>query len=276
DNQPIVLVPANAPQQRQTVSGENQRGQRPVLEPNGERFAWAQWQPGSRTLTIQIQTFTQPLSTNVVTLYDNDPIIDRHNYPNWGDNRLVFSAQALGAPARDLWMLNIPPEAGLNPELSGSQLARLTSDAANETWSAFTPDHTALVYVETRNEVTDLMRLNLANLERTPLTQNANELIESAPDVSVDNEVVFAARAAEDETSDIYIIPLDGSAAATQVIDLGPQDIQPRFSPDGRYIVFSSDVAGNWDVFIFDRETEAFYAMANDPNSIDIANDWRE
>ena len=69
-------------------------------------------------------------------------------------------------------------------------------------------------------------------------------------------------------------MPADGSGEAALLFDLGDQDIKPRFSPDGRYIAFTSNRNGNWDVFIYDRSTGEYYSLETNPRTTDIVNDW--
>ncbi|MEP0762223.1 MAG: PD40 domain-containing protein, partial [Chloroflexota bacterium] len=67
-------------------------------------------------------------------------------------------------------------------------------------------------------------------------------------------------------------IPAAGGAPEP-LITSDADDIQPRFSPDGRFAVFSSNRTGNWDVFIYELETETLYQVTYAPHT-DVANDW--
>jgi Tol biopolymer transport system component len=69
------------------------------------------------------------------------------------------------------------------------------------------------------------------------------------------------------------MIPSSGAAPAEKIIESDANDIAPRFSPDGGYIVFSSDRTGNWDVFIYEIATQTIYQVTTGPHT-DIANDW--
>ncbi|KAB2860169.1 MAG: hypothetical protein F9K46_10430, partial [Anaerolineae bacterium] len=109
------------------------------------------------------------------------------------------------------------------------------------------------------------------------LTTDVDELVESQPDWSPDGtQIVFSGTSAGANTSDIYMMPADGSAPPSVLVDFGPHDTQPRWSPDGRYIVFNSDILEGigTDVYIYDLETQTTYAVTNDPRSQDEANDW--
>ena len=68
-------------------------------------------------------------------------------------------------------------------------------------------------------------------------------------DVSPDGkQIVF------DLLGDIYVMPIDGSGggAATRIAGGAAFDMQPRFSPDGKRIAFSSDRDGLWNIWTMD------------------------
>ncbi len=68
-------------------------------------------------------------------------------------------------------------------------------------------------------------------------------------DVSPDgSEIVF------DLLGDLYLLPISGGTARR--ITSGPAfDIQPRFSPDGRHISFTSDRSGGDNIWYMDRDS---------------------
>lgn len=316
DNQPIVIYRLSDGVSL-PVSNEGLRGQNPVLAPGRDRFAYAQYLTGSRSLAIQLQNIGFPELIDITSLYPPAILLATPNYPAWSGDNLAFAAPEFGRGKHDIWLLEIggvtaatavpsfgqeqsptpsatftatasltpegfqpsptPDGPTMTPTLPPSNLSRLTDNAADNIWPTFDPTGTALVYVQMLNGVTDLMVVNINSKAIFALTENGNQLIESAPDWGGNNEIVFSsAIQGSEDASDIYIMQADGSAEPTQLFDFGPQDIQPRFSPDGKYIVFSSNINGNWDVFIYNRETQEIYGVATNPDSIDIANDWSE
>ena len=67
-------------------------------------------------------------------------------------------------------------------------------------------------------------------------------------DVSPDGqEIVF------DLLGDIYSLPIDGGEATLLLGGL-PYEVQPRFSPDGKHISFTSDRGGGDNIWVMDRE----------------------
>ena len=85
-------------------------------------------------------------------------------------------------------------------------------------------------------------------------------------DVSPDGrEVVF------DLLGDLYVIPIEGGDARALTSGFG-WDMQPRYSPDGRFIAFTSDRAGGDNIWIMNRDgsdpkqvTEESFRLLNSP-----------
>ena len=70
-------------------------------------------------------------------------------------------------------------------------------------------------------------------------------------DVSPDGkEIVF------DLLGDLYLLPIDGGTAR-RITSGAAFDVQPRFSPDGSRIAFTSDRAGGDNIWIIGRDGSA-------------------
>ncbi len=83
----------------------------------------------------------------------------------------------------------------------------------------------------------------------TKLALDTNEGTWMNVDVSPDGKrIVF------DLLGDIYTMPIDGSgsAPATRIAGGSVFDVQPRFSPDGKRIAFTSDRDGLWNIWTMD------------------------
>ena len=58
-----------------------------------------------------------------------------------------------------------------------------------------------------------------------------------------------------DLLGDIYVMPIGGGATPATRMPSGPAfDMQPRFSPDGKRIAFTSDRDGLWNIWTMDVE----------------------
>lgn len=121
------------------------------------------------------------------------------------------------------------------------------------------------------------------------LTTDGNALRERAPDWSSDGRrVVFEGTTVNTDDlddydsydSDIYIID-DVFAADPKPRLLFPlddeeesaRDMQPRFSPDGTHITFTSDRTGGWEIYILEIATGEIFQVTNN-DQIDMVSDW--
>ncbi|MGH2524417.1 MAG: TolB family protein, partial [Anaerolineales bacterium] len=56
---------------------------------------------------------------------------------------------------------------------------------------------------------------------------------------------------------EIYLLALEGRSKPVQITSGPESKVAPKFSPDGAWLVFAQDYAGdeNFDLFIYDRQT---------------------
>ncbi|MBN1285798.1 MAG: PD40 domain-containing protein [Anaerolineae bacterium] len=124
----------------------------------------------------------------------------------------------------------------------------------------------------------------------TPLTTDGNALRERAPDWSPNGRsLVFEGTTVNIDDkgdydgydSDIYIIDdVFAAGAAPRLLfpldtDETARDMQPRFSPDGKYIAFSSNRTGSWEIYIMEVATGTLYQVTNN-DQINMVGDWGE
>ena len=77
-------------------------------------------------------------------------------------------------------------------------------------------------------------------------------------DVSPDgNTLVF------DLLGDIYTMPISGGEATKLTSDIAWQ-MQPRFSPDGKHIAFTSDQGGGDNIWVMDVDGSNQHAVTNE------------
>lgn len=91
-------------------------------------------------------------------------------------------------------------------------------------------------------------KVDAAHGPQKEVTITTNEGTWMSVDVSPDGkEIVF------DMLGDIYIMPISGGKA--KVLRTGrPYEVQPRFSPDGKYISFTSDAGGGDNIWVMKRD----------------------
>ena len=71
----------------------------------------------------------------------------------------------------------------------------------------------------------------------------------------------------------LYRIPFSGGKAENVTEGLA-YDVHPRFSPDGKELVFISDRSGSDNIWIMNLETEEFTQITEDENQNYFSADW--
>lgn len=318
--QPVFMVPANNPRNRQPATQDELRGNSPSFAPDGIRYTYAQFNPGNREVTLMVLNANGTNPNELSDFWFRSPIILDPAMPAWSpdafNSRVAFIGRTTSANQNDIFVVPVPnnvPEPPIPPtdEFGNpveveypSPLIQLTNDTIEETWPAWSPDGSRILFVADTTEAgitaVDLRIIDVETQVVQYLTTDRMDVVESAPDWGGDNNrwIIYSGSVAGSTESDIWIVAVDQAvndypelqptAVPTPedeevepnldgprvLFDLGPHDIQPRWSPDGRYIVFSSDRNGEFDVYVYELETGEFYAITNNQDNIDIANDW--
>lgn len=283
-NQPIYWVNI-ADLSRTLMTPDDVRGRYPSVSHDSTRYVFIQYLSGTRDIALTVSNLSGSESRTVSQYWGGTVVLFNQDMPAWSPAgpQIAFIGRESISPADDLYVVNIgdtPPIEGGDPTI----VRRLTIDDSAESWPTWSPNGSQIVYVVDvvtepvpESNGVDLFIINVSDGTITRLTTDSNQLVETQPDWSPDGgRIVFSGTVAGSDTSDIYIMPLDGSAPPSILVDLGPHDTMPRWSPDGRYIVFNSDVleGRGTDVYIYDLETQTTYAVTNDRETQDEANDW--
>lgn len=92
------------------------------------------------------------------------------------------------------------------------------------------------------------------------------------PDTDKDGTRLVFASTRNTERPDICLMRVGGTAI-TQITSDPADDIQPRFSPDGKQVVFASNRTGNWDIWLVDLERMRMTQLTRDRGD-EIAPTW--
>ena len=87
-------------------------------------------------------------------------------------------------------------------------------------------------------------------------------------DVSPDGKTILF-----DMMGDLYTIPITGGKA-TRITDGMPYDVHPRYSPDGKSILFISDKSGSDNLWTMDLESKEQKQLTKDKNKYHVSADW--
>lgn len=87
-------------------------------------------------------------------------------------------------------------------------------------------------------------------------------------DVSPDGKTIMF-----DMMGDLYTIPISGGKA-TRVTEGMPYDVHPRYSPDGKSILFISDKSGSDNLWTMDLETKEQTQLTKDKDKYHVSAAW--
>jgi Tol biopolymer transport system component len=141
--------------------------------------------------------------------------------------------------AGDIWTM----------DMARQTLSRFTFDPTSEIYPLWSPDD-RLVYVSTRDGI--LMK----NADGTGAARHVFGTAASLIPVQITQtprQLLFFADLGGSTGFDIYVLPLDASgpgAKPTPVIQTPVTDVEPRFSPDGKWIAYASTETGGYNVFV--------------------------
>lgn len=238
----------------------NQEGRDVAISPDGTRLVYTRFQPAVFDTFIEAINIngTDPESLGDRWLQTTTLFSPRQPSYSASGDAVVFVARPDGGTTEQIFLLSLletPPDV--------SPLRQISTDEATYSQPAVSPDGTKVVVV--RDDVNsadagaDLVILDLATGFVTQLTNDRNAFVESSPQWSPDGtQIVFAAAPqSAPNNADIFVRFSNGGGAPTIVARDPSNEVTPVFSPDGRFIAFSSNRLGSYDIYIFDQTSAA-------------------
>jgi DNA-binding winged helix-turn-helix (wHTH) protein/Tol biopolymer transport system component len=130
-------------------------------------------------------------------------------------------------------------------EVTNGRDLPLTFDKAHDWFPVWGPDSQSLVFSSYRNDRFQLFRTsrNTSGKEQVIFDDPSTEIV-AATDWSRDGKFLALTKAGSDKTYSIWIQPLTGNAKAFQFRDVPAALENAHFSPDSRWLAFSSDESG--------------------------------
>lgn len=172
---------------------------------------------------------------------------DNFNIASWfpsGDS-IVFSTNRNGN--MDLYTVHV----------DGSGLAPIVADSANEWHPVITPDGRRMVYVSDITGRPRIWALDFASGKNVMVFKPDSLTAEFEPAISPDGLYLAYSRVIRGDNPrnfDIVVYDLVKNVADLIIVDPA-MDRYPRFSRDGKKILFHSDRTGVNALYIYDRET---------------------
>ena len=128
---------------------------------------------------------------------------------------------------------------------------RVTSDPGSEAFPVWMPDGRAILFADESHSNTTLnlarKRLDTGGEDQLlPIGTQQRRPIDVSPD---GHTLLFTERTARG-TFNIFTLPLDGPATPSALFGSRFTEADPRFSPDGRSMSFTSDESGRLEVYV--------------------------
>jgi tRNA A-37 threonylcarbamoyl transferase component Bud32 len=144
-----------------------------------------------------------------------------------------------GNPTSDIW----------NYDMARGVHIRLTFDPATHTTPIWSPDGKWVAYVSAKNVHNDIFRKpsDGTGSEEPLVTSPVNKLL---GDWSRDGKYIVYIQTGEKGGSDFWVLPLFGEHKPFPVLQTTFNNGFPAFSPDGRWLLYTSDESGQSEIYV--------------------------
>lgn len=244
-------------------------GRDPVFSPDGSRVAYTRY----TAVTYDYSVGQSDVGgNNPVILSQGHPVL-KSKMPSYcaAGNIVAFVALPTGTEI-DFSGRQSEPFQVFTLNLDTNQLTRLTNDKVTYLYPALSPDCTRVAVVK-NDELgaqpgPDIVVIDIASLTQTAVTTDFGNFVESRLSWTPDGtQILYAAyQVGQENNNNIVVRPPDPNATPLVLINDPSNDIDPVFSPDGRYLAFSSNRSGQYDIYILSQTDNTLYQLTNSPD----------
>ncbi len=153
--------------------------------------------------------------------------------------RIAWHRQDPQVGSDDIWLM----------DLTRNTSSRFTFNPADDVSPIWSPDGTRLVFSSTRKGNSDLYEKPASggSEERLLLQEDAAAY---ADDWSLDGKYILYERADPKSYLDLWVLPLSGDRKPFPYLKTPFNETHGHFSPDGRWVAYVSDEAGQPEIFV--------------------------
>jgi Tol biopolymer transport system component len=183
--------------------------------------------------------------------------------------RVAVAITDATTPNRDIWVIDV----------ARGTSSRATFDPSADWFPAWGPDGTQMFFGSARTGATSIFRKTGAGQDELFLTalgnnteNNTTTLAKYPNDTSADGRfLVYTESAARGY--DLVVLSLAGERKAETFLSTPFNEVQGRFSPNGRWIAYASDESGQFEVYV------RSFPVTNDQWKVSVAGgtqpEWR-
>ena len=152
------------------------------------------------------------------------------------------AAQDIGDPQtgrNDIWLF----------DLSRGVPTRFTTDSAADSFPTWSPDGNQIVFASTREGVFNLYLKKANGLENEqPLLKSDETKVPD--DWSHDGKFIIYESRNPKTKLDLWLLPMSGPRDPISFLKTDFNEQQARFSPDGKWVAYTSDISGKPEVYV--------------------------
>jgi len=163
--------------------------------------------------------------------------------------RIAFAASGLDSDLGDVWDSEIPRNDIWITELASGVTQRVTTDGKDNNEPRWTRDGTMIAYSSAR-QLADkdvyVHTIDGASVRRLVGRQG----FQFPGDFTPDGRALLFLDESRYGAADIWIQPLDSGAIARPYLTTPAEEANPRLSPDGRWVAYTSNETGREEVYL--------------------------
>ena len=257
------------PRSAEVTTMNSQMVTSPSANSVGSRIIYMRYESSNNSALMDMIAANNPLGEAEVVSYNFDEISE-------------VTSPSLSATGSFVAFIGVSPETGRREvylwDFINQQLTQLTNDGANYQSAAVSPLGNKVVAVREVSGGVDLLLLDRDNAPQGQpalpivLTNNRGDVLEGDVDFATDgSRILFSA--STNGNSDIMVMDM-ATNVISPMITSEANEILPHFSPDNRYIVYSANPTGTFNLFVLDTIALQTYQLTESTRDPIYAAGW--